>query len=72
MTALRCSACGGPYSEPTGHILGDRTRLCGTCAKDFLSWVKSHTSRRWGKLRFYDYAFPAGETGETRSKRKRS
>ena len=52
---MRCSACRGPYSEVTGHRLGDRTVLCGACAKDFLQWLKQHTRRRWGGFRFYDY-----------------
>lgn len=56
MSGDRCSACGGVYHEATGHRHSDRTRLCGPCARDWLAWLKRHTARRWGKLRFYDYA----------------
>jgi len=52
---MRCSGCGGPYSESTGHIWTEQIRLCGACAKDWKDWLKAHTKRRWGKLRFYDY-----------------
>lgn len=52
----RCSACGGPYHEATGHRHSVRTVLCGPCARDFKDWVKRHTARRWGKVKFYDHA----------------
>lgn len=52
---MKCSACNNPYCEATGHRLGDRTVLCGPCARRFLDWLKRHTSSRWGGLRFYDH-----------------
>lgn len=53
---MRCSACQQPYHPSTGHRHSDRTVLCGTCARDFLRWLKAHTARRWGGVRFYDHA----------------
>jgi hypothetical protein len=52
---MRCSACTGVYHEATGHRLGDRTVLCGPCARSWLAWLKSQTNRRWGGVRFYDH-----------------
>ena len=53
---MRCSACGAPYHEATGHRHSAQTRLCGACAKAWLRWLKANMSRRWGGLRFYDHA----------------
>lgn len=52
---MRCSACGGVYCEATGHRLGDRTQLCGPCARSFVDWLKRHTRSKWGGFRFYEY-----------------
>jgi hypothetical protein len=43
------------YHEATGHRWGDRTVLCGPCARSFVAWLKRHTSSRWGGLRFYEH-----------------
>ncbi len=53
---VRCSACSGPFHPATGHHLSVITVLCGPCARDHLAWLKHHTQRRWGGLKFYDYA----------------
>lgn len=36
----RCSACKGPYSIVTGHVLGPSCQLCGPCTRDFIRWIK--------------------------------
>lgn len=56
--ARRCSSCGGVYHPATGHAFTLDTQICGPCARHFLQWVKAHTQRRWGGVRFYDYATP--------------
>jgi hypothetical protein len=53
---MRCSACGTPYHEASGHRHSERTRLCGACARQWLRWLKGNLSRRWGGLRFYEHA----------------
>jgi hypothetical protein len=53
---MRCSACGAPYHEASGHLHSSRTRLCGACARAWLDWLKRHLNRRWGGVKFYDYA----------------
>lgn len=62
----KCSACGGPYHEATGHVHSDKTRLCGTCAKDYKNWVKGHTNGRWGGVKFYDHAATSIKGEETK------
>lgn len=62
----KCSACGGPYHEATGHRHSDKTRLCGACAKDYKDWVKGHTKRKWGKVAFYDHAAASIKGDETK------
>jgi hypothetical protein len=52
----KCSACDNPYHPATGHVLGDRTQLCGPCARHFVAFVKSHTKRKWGGVAFYEHA----------------
>lgn len=52
----RCSACGGVYHPASGHRWGDRVVLCGPCTRHFIAWVKAHTQRRWGGVKFYDHA----------------
>jgi hypothetical protein len=53
---MRCSVCGAPYHEATGHRHSAQTLLCGACAKSWLAWLKGHLNRRWGGVRFYEYA----------------
>lgn len=55
---MRCANCGGPWHEATGHVLSPVTPtvLCGPCARGYLAWLRGHTNRRWGKVRFYDHA----------------
>jgi hypothetical protein len=53
---MRCSACGAPYHPATGHIFSERTRLCGACARAWVAWLRQQLARRWGGLRFYEYA----------------
>lgn len=57
---IPCNACGQPYHEASGHHHSDKVVLCGSCARDFCDWVRRQLSRRWGKMKFYDYAVPAG------------
>lgn len=52
---MRCTACTGVFHPTTGHQWSERTRLCLSCARDFLRWVKGHTNSRWGKVKFYEY-----------------
>lgn len=59
----RCSACKGVYHEATGHRHSEKTVLCGPCARNYLNWLKGHTNRKWGGVRFYDHASrPSKET----------
>lgn len=55
---MRCAACKGVYHPATGHLFTPTCVLCGPCARDFLRWWKGMVNRRWGKLRFYDFAHP--------------
>lgn len=50
-----CTKCKGPFSEPTGWILSERTKLCGRCAKNFADWTIRQLKRKWGRERFYDH-----------------
>jgi hypothetical protein len=60
-----CTSCGGPFHPVTGHWVSDRTHWCGPCTRDFIAFIKQHTSRRWGKVRFYDHAtVPVGDTSK--------
>ena len=43
---MKCSACGGPYHQDTGHVLSDNFVLCGPCAISFKDWLK----RRMGMM----------------------
>jgi len=58
----KCSACGNPYNEATGHRWSDHVRLCGSCAISWMDWLKNNERRKnklvKGKDRvfFYDYA----------------
>jgi hypothetical protein len=62
---MRCSGCGGPYSEVSGHIWTPQIRLCGACAKHWLDWLKRHTRSKWGGLRFYEHTETSrNKTGE--------
>lgn len=53
---MTCAACGTPAHPATWHAFTATCVLCGPCARDFLAWLKRHTSRRWGGRRFYDFA----------------
>lgn len=53
---MKCSACGAPYHEATGHRHSERTQLCGACARAWQRWLKAHLQCRWGGIRFYDHA----------------
>lgn len=57
MERTHCTACKGPYHESTGHILSEKSQLCGPCALDFRKWVSGQTKRKWGGVRFYDHTF---------------
>lgn len=52
---MRCAACGGVYHEATGHRWTSSMVICGPCAREFIAWLRGHSQRRWGGLRFYDY-----------------
>lgn len=54
---MNCACCGAPYHQNTGHRAGARTVWCGPCTKEFVEWLHGNTRRRWGKMRFYDYAY---------------
>lgn len=56
LPSMTCSACRGPYHPATGHRHSDKTVLCGPCARDWLKFFRGHVNRRWGKMKFYDYA----------------
>lgn len=60
-----CTACKGPFHPATGHQPSPNQRWCGPCSKDFVKFLKQHSSRRWGGERFYDHAtVPVGDTSE--------
>lgn len=54
-----CACCGSPYHESTGHRVSDTMVWCGPCTRDFSRWCASHLKRKWGKMNFYEAAFPA-------------
>jgi hypothetical protein len=56
-----CASCKGPYHPSTGHVAGPSTVWCGPCTKDFVDWLWRNMKRRWGKMRFYDYAYTPEE-----------
>jgi hypothetical protein len=51
-----CSACKGPFHPATGHYHTENVKICGPCAKHFVSWLKGHLKRRWGGKVFYEHA----------------
>lgn len=34
---MRCFKCGGPWSEPTGHVFRKDVFYCGPCAREFFA-----------------------------------
>jgi hypothetical protein len=57
----KCSACGNPYNEATGHRWSDNIRLCGPCAVDWKDWFKGNEKRKnklvdGKRVKFYEYA----------------
>ena len=59
----KCSACRGVYHPATGHVHSNNTVLCGPCTRHYFAWVVSHTNHRYGKVRFYDHAYPPQPQG---------
>lgn len=62
-TEVSCACCGAPYHPATGglHWVEFTQRevpWCGACERDFVKWVKGHTNRRWGGVKFYDMVGP--------------
>ena len=62
MSQDRCSSCKGVYHEATGHRFSEDSVLCGPCTRHYVKWLKGHTNRKWGGVRFYDHAFPPTKT----------
>jgi hypothetical protein len=52
---MHCSSCTGVFHPATGHQWSEKTRLCLRCARNWHEWLKGHTNRRWGKIRFYEH-----------------
>lgn len=57
-----CSVCGGPFHPATGHEFPTGGRWCGPCTRDFVKFLKTQQSRRWGKVHFYEHASPPAMT----------
>ena len=51
-----CCICKGPAHPATGAQYSATAIACGPCTRDFWRWVKTHTSRKWGKVYFYECA----------------
>lgn len=65
MSELKCTMCGAPWHEATGHWHSEKRHWCGACTKGMIALIKEFAPRRWGKLRFYDHAtVPTGDTSE--------
>lgn len=53
---MHCSACTGAFHPATGHQWSERTRLCLSCAREFIVWLKQRQHRRArGGFKLYDY-----------------
>ena len=55
---MKCSTCDNPYHPSTGHAFSPTVVACGPCARKFVAFVRARTTRRYGGVRFYDYATP--------------
>ena len=53
---MKCCTCDNPYHPATGHMFTTTLVQCGPCTRKYIDFLKSHTNRRWGKVRFYDHA----------------
>lgn len=51
-----CFRCGGAAHPATGEQYTETCISCWRCTLEFYSWVRRHTSRRWGKVYFYECA----------------
>lgn len=60
----KCIACGAPYHPATGHLHQENAPICGSCAKHFVAWLKSHTKRKWGGEDFYEAAKTSIKPGD--------
>jgi len=48
---MKCTICNQPYHPSTGHRWCESTVLCGTCAKDFLRWLKLRMDHMDAKIK---------------------
>lgn len=62
--STKCIACGGPYHPSTGHLHQADAPVCGPCTKHFVTWLKSHTKRKWGGEDFYEAAKTSIKPGD--------
>lgn len=59
---MKCSACNNPYDESTGHVWTANVKLCGPCARDWVTWYKKNDARTnklvpgARRVPFYKYA----------------
>lgn len=69
----KCSTCGTPYHESTGHCWTHRMVLCGPCARDWVKWMKGRMGamqavmrKNKGKESFHDCALKSiiGDSAE--------
>lgn len=54
---IACNTCSGPWHPATGHWHPERGEIwCGPCTKAAVIFIRDHSKRRWGGVRFYDHA----------------
>lgn len=54
----KCSMCGAPWHEATGHLEPNGKHWCGACVRGLITMLKQFLPRRWGGVRFYDHIGP--------------
>lgn len=53
---MACYCCKGTWHPATGFLLGGKARICVGCHREFIQWLRRHTSRKWAGRYFYEDA----------------
>ena len=53
MRATQCFFCSGVWHPSTGCYYNERVMACGPCTREFWTWFRNQTRKRWGRCDFY-------------------
>lgn len=52
---MYCSSCTGVFHPATGHQWTEKTRICLSCAYNFIRWLKGIQHRKSGGAMLYEH-----------------